>query len=58
MHRFVAQTPFGMVCHHKNGNPLDNRQANLANQSKLEHKLYHRNNNLLRKFELTPTIKQ
>jgi len=46
MHRFIAQTPFGMVCHHKSGNSLDNRAANLENMDKLTHTLYHRANNI------------
>ncbi len=56
MHRFVAQTPPGQVPHHKNGNTLDNREANLENMTKRIHGLYHANNRILRKFAVTPTI--
>ena len=51
MHRLIARTPSGMVCHHKNRNSLDNRKANLLNMSKNEHKLAHLNNSLSIKFE-------
>ena len=51
MHRFIARTPFGQVCHHKNGNTLDNRFENLENMDKLSHTIYHQNNNISRKFE-------
>jgi len=41
MHRVVADTPPGLVCHHINRNPLDNRRLNLQNMSQFEHqKLY------------------
>jgi len=51
MHRFIARTPTGKVCHHKNGNSLDNRKMNLENMGKKSHDLYHKNNNLLIKYE-------
>jgi len=51
MHRFIARTPFGQVCHHKNYNSLDNRFANLENLDKLTHHLIHRNNRILVKFQ-------
>lgn len=41
MHRDVAQTPPGMVTHHKNGNPLDNRKINLDNMYPLDHRTHH-----------------
>jgi len=41
MHRFIAATPPDQLCHHINGNTLDNRSANLRNMSNYEHsKLY------------------
>ncbi|MBA7692531.1 hypothetical protein ES703_101098 [subsurface metagenome] len=41
MHRQVAKTPGDRICHHKNGNTLDNRRANLANITDYLHrKLY------------------
>jgi len=57
MHRFIARTPSGMICHHKNGNSLDNRKCNLENMSKIQHTLYHANNKIRRIFETTPTKK-
>jgi len=50
MHRFVARTPFGMACHHRNGNTLDNRKSNLVNMSKKLHNQYHADNKILVKF--------
>lgn len=41
MHRLVANTPNDLVCHHVNGNGLDNRQENLQNLYPLEHKNLH-----------------
>lgn len=41
MHRVIANTPIGQVCHHINRKTLDNRGANLQNMSQFEHaKLY------------------
>ncbi|MFZ2147464.1 MAG: hypothetical protein WAV28_09600 [Sedimentisphaerales bacterium] len=37
MHRLIAQTPPGMICHHINGDSLDNRRANLQNMSEFDH---------------------
>lgn len=51
MHRFIARTPFGHVCHHVNGNSLDNREANLLNMSKQEHTMLERNNRIRIKRE-------
>lgn len=31
MHRLIAQTPSNLVCDHINGDPFDNRRANLRN---------------------------
>ena len=47
MHRFVARTPTGMVCHHRNRNSLDNRSRNLLNMTKKDHHFLHQNNSLL-----------
>jgi len=38
MHRFIARTPFGKVCHHKNFNSLENRLDNLQNMFPMEQK--------------------
>jgi len=46
MHRFIAQTPRGMICHHRNHNSLDNRLDNLANQDKRSHTLHHQANSI------------
>jgi len=54
MHRFVARTPWGMICHHINGNSLDNRACNLKNWDKLSHHLHHANNKLRKKFAIDP----
>lgn len=37
MHRLIAHTPRGMICHHVNRNGLDNRRANLVNMTQSEH---------------------
>ena len=42
MHRQIAQTPRGMVCHHQNKHTLDNRKSNLFNVSKDEHRWWHK----------------
>lgn len=54
MHRLVAKTPAGQVCHHRNRNSLDNRRTNLLNLAKKEHQMLHLNNTLLIKFEDPP----
>lgn len=41
MHRQIACTPFDQICHHKNGQSLDNRRENLENMYPLEHKMHH-----------------
>ena len=51
MHRLVARTPFGMVCHHVNSRTLDNRRQNLRNMSKADHKILHTTNSLQIKYE-------
>ena len=55
MHRFIARTKFGQVCHHKNRNSLDNRRDNLVNMDKKKHSLEHQMNNIQVKFTATPT---
>jgi len=37
MHRQIARTPADMICHHKNGNTLDNRRYNLENMVQFDH---------------------
>lgn len=54
MHRFIARTPFGMVCHHDNKNSLDNRDENLINMTKEQHDLLHTLDNILIKYEPVP----
>jgi len=51
MHRFIARTPFGMVCHHKNGDSLDNRFTNVVNMTKQDHTMLERNNRIRVKRE-------
>jgi len=46
MHRFIARTPFGDVCHHINGDSLDNRFENLKNMGKQDHTMLERNNRI------------
>lgn len=46
MHRVIAATPFGQVCHHRNRDSLDNRRANLLNMPCRQHQLLHQNNSL------------
>lgn len=41
MHRVIAQTLPNMVCHHVNGNSLDNRRDNLLNMPYYDHKILH-----------------
>ncbi|MBA7649713.1 hypothetical protein ES703_57511 [subsurface metagenome] len=41
MHRRIAQTPADMICHHNNGNSLDNRRGNLLNMTYYDHKILH-----------------
>lgn len=42
MHRLIANTPIGEVCHHANKNSLDNRRPNLMNMSNRFHGELHR----------------
>lgn len=58
MHRQIAQTPPGMVCHHKNGRGLDNRSENLENMYPLQHKTHHIVRKHQRKLNGSPTIQQ
>lgn len=41
MHRAIADTPRDLVCHHVNGNTLDNRSKNLQNMPEFEHAKYY-----------------
>ena len=41
MHRLVAGTPPGQVCHHINGDTLDNRRINLRNMTLFDHTKMH-----------------
>jgi len=41
MHRLIAKTPLGEICHHANGNSLDNRFANLMNMTNSLHSDIH-----------------
>jgi len=41
MHRVVARTPPDMVCHHINGDSLDNREENLLNMTLYDHTKMH-----------------
>lgn len=50
MHRLVAKTPRGKVCHHINFNSLDNRKDNLLNMDKTAHTQLHRENKIIVKF--------
>lgn len=54
MHRFIARTPFGEVCHHDNRNSLDNRDENLINMTKQQHNLLHTLDNILIKYAPVP----
>jgi len=51
MHRLIARTPSGQICHHRNRNSLDNRRVNLLNMDKIDHQFLHVNNRCLIKFE-------
>lgn len=54
MHRMIANTPTGMVCHHRNRNSLDNREANLCNMTKKAHDSLHSGNTLKIKYKNPP----
>lgn len=51
LHRLIAATPFGLICHHRNRNSLDDRRANLLNMACRQHQLLHYNNTLLVKTD-------
>ena len=57
MHRLIAETPPGQVCHHLNKNSLDNRRANLLNQIPRHHAELHRIRKFGRKNQKKTTIK-
>ena len=46
MHRVLAATPFGLICHHRNRNTMDNRRKNFLNMPCRQHQLLHQNNSL------------
>lgn len=37
LHRLIAKTPSGMICHHRNKKGLDDRRDNLQNMTPQEH---------------------
>jgi hypothetical protein len=41
MHNEIMHTPKGMECHHRNLNPLDNRESNLENLTPPDHHQRH-----------------
>lgn len=51
MHRLIAMTPRGQVCHHRDRNSLNNTKSNLVNMTQEDHKFLHLNNRLSVKFE-------
>lgn len=56
MHRLIAETPTGMVCHHWTKNSLDNRRANLYNCTDRFHKALHGIRRFGRKKQVKTTI--
>lgn len=42
MHRLIANTPSGLVCHHRDRNSLNNQRHNLCNMTSGEHSKLHR----------------
>ncbi len=58
MHRFVARTPFGQVCHHIDRDSLHNRRHNLVNMEKSKHTAEHTMNNLQVKFSGPTSLTQ
>lgn len=59
MHRFIARTPRGWVCHHIDGNSLNNQRDNLINMTKQEHTAISRNDKILvlrRDPEIPPAV--
>lgn len=49
MHRIIANTPPDKHCHHKNGNTLDERRANLENMVPGQHEELHKMLRIARK---------
>lgn len=42
LHRFIMNTPKGQICHHKNGDTLDDRRSNLENVTPSHHEEIHK----------------
>ena len=53
LHRLVAATPSGLVCHHIDRNSLNNTRGNLRNMTRKEHHNLHSKDTLIVKFEDT-----
>lgn len=49
MHRLIMNTPKEEICHHRNGNGLDNRKLNLENMAPTEHDQLSRMRRIARK---------
>jgi hypothetical protein len=58
MHRLIAKTPPGEVCHHLNGKSLDNRLANLLNMTNRHHAALHGIRHWGRKKKVKPSEKR
>lgn len=44
MHRLIMDTPDNMICHHKDGNGLNNQKYNLVNKTVSQHLTEHNRN--------------
>lgn len=51
LHRLIAHTPPGMICHHRNGYGLDDRRVNLENMTPAEHEQLSRMRRIARTVE-------
>lgn len=56
MHRLIAGTPPGKICHHINHLTLDNRRKNLLNLTSDEHSKLHSHSRIRVKYAKNPTI--